>query len=39
MKYQVRFPGHSIEKKFEKFLLKIHSVSLQEEIMREVNLD
>jgi len=37
MKYQVRFPSHSIEKKFEKFLLKIHPVSLQEEIMQEVS--
>ena len=37
MKYEVKFPSHSIEKKFEKVLLKIHPVKLQEEIMQEVN--
>ena len=36
MKYEVKFPSHSIEKKFEKFLLKIHPVSLQGEIMQEM---
>jgi mRNA interferase RelE/StbE len=37
MKYEVKFPSHSIEKKFEKVLLKIQPVKLQEEIMQEVN--
>ena len=36
MKYEVKFPSHSIEKNFEKALSKIHPVKLQEEIMKEV---
>ena len=36
MKYEVRFPSSSIEKRFEKELLKIHPLNLQEEIMKEV---
>ncbi len=36
MKYKVKFPNHSLEKSFEKVLLKIHPISLQEEIMQEV---
>lgn len=36
MKYGVKFPNHSLEKKFEKVLLKIHPISLQEKIMQEV---
>lgn len=36
MKYAVKFPNHSIEKNFEKALLKIHPISLQEQIMQEV---
>lgn len=36
MKYAVKFPNHSLEKNFEKALLKIHPVSLQEQIMQEV---
>jgi len=36
MKYEVKFPSHSIEKIFEKALSKIHPVKLQEEIMKEV---
>lgn len=36
MKYAIKFPNRSLETKFEKALLKIHPVSLQEEIMREV---
>ena len=37
MKYEVKFPSRSIEKKFEKILLKISPVNIQEEIMEEVN--
>lgn len=36
MKYEVRFPSSSIEQKFKKELLKIHSAKLQEEILKEV---
>ena len=37
MKYEVKFPSHSVEKKFEKVFLKIQPVKLQEEIMQAVN--
>ena len=36
MKYAVKFPNHSIERKFEKKLLKIHPTSRQNEIMEEI---
>ncbi len=36
MKYQVKFPNHSIEKNFEKVLSKISPASIQEEIMGEI---
>lgn len=36
MRYEVKFPNRSLERNFEKALLKIHPVSLQEEIMQEV---
>lgn len=36
MKYEVKFPNHSLEKNFEKVILKIHPVNLQEEIMQQV---
>lgn len=36
MRYEVKFPNRSLEKKFEKALLKIQPESLQEEIMQEV---
>ncbi|MFH1962093.1 MAG: type II toxin-antitoxin system RelE/ParE family toxin [bacterium] len=36
MKYEVKFPNHSIEKKFENVLLEIYPANLQEQIMQEV---
>jgi mRNA-degrading endonuclease RelE of RelBE toxin-antitoxin system len=33
MKYEVKFPSHSIEKKFEKVLLNISPAGMREEIM------
>ena len=36
MRYEVRFPNHSIEAKFNKVLSKIPQVALQDEIMKAV---
>ena len=36
MKYEVRFPTHSIEKRFEKFLLKIPQRNTQNKIMQAI---
>lgn len=36
MKYEVKFPTHSAEKKFEKALLKIHQANIREEIISSV---
>jgi hypothetical protein len=36
MTYQVKFPNHSIEKKFNKCLLKIPQTKIQDEIMESV---
>jgi len=36
MKYEVRFPTYSIEKRFEKFLLKIPQRNTQNKIMQKV---
>ena len=36
MKYEIKFPNHSIEKKFEKFLSKIPQISIQNKIMDDV---
>jgi mRNA-degrading endonuclease RelE of RelBE toxin-antitoxin system len=36
VKYEVKFPNHSIENNFEKALSKIHPIKLQEEIIKEV---
>ncbi len=36
MKYEVKFPSHSTEKKFKKILLKIPQVNIREEIMSSV---
>ncbi len=34
MKYEVKFPTHSIEKSFEKFLLKIPQRNIQDKIIQ-----
>lgn len=36
MKYEVKFPTHSIEKRFEKFLLKKPQRNIQDKIMQKV---
>lgn len=36
MKYALKFPSRSLETKFEKVLLNIHPISLQEEIMQAI---
>ena len=36
MKYEVKFPSHSIEKKFAKSLDKIHETVIREEIKKEI---
>lgn len=36
MKYEVKFPNHSLEKDFAQVIIKIHPVSLQDRIMQEV---
>ncbi len=36
MKYSVRFPTHSVEKKFQKILESISSQKIQDEIMKAV---
>ncbi len=36
MKYQVLFPNHSIEKKFQKILEKISPAEIQDQIMEQV---
>ncbi len=36
MKYEVKFPGLSLERKFEKNLVNISSLNIREEIMREI---
>lgn len=36
MKYEVKFPSHSTQEKFEKILLKIPQVNIREEIMSSV---
>lgn len=36
MKYEVKFPNSSIEKKFDKALLKISQVNIQDEIIKAV---
>ncbi|MCP5051080.1 MAG: type II toxin-antitoxin system RelE/ParE family toxin [bacterium] len=36
MTYDVRFPNHSIEKKFNKFLLKIPQAKTRDEVMESI---